>query len=366
MPDLDFPSHFCSFGLRPDKLDQMVCRGRCQRAVALAVCVVLSLVFASCKPRNVPEAEAKRDVAWLSENGTTEAVAALGRLADNDPAARTALETRAARDVNVYIAAWTAVTRGSQWGATILRTALADPERADTAASAMARRDPALASFVPDLEGAVSRLAAGKRGSVVAGVLASAGPSAHTAVERLLVDPKTRNAMCDGIGLPDASGDAKSLVLSVKPEARDSPSCVANVVAMAGNEDSVLAWLATKAEPGLVSVVAKSALTCTRLGSIWQRALVERPTADHAALSVPLKLSTNRCGKELDPILADLLGKAPGSRACIIQSLEPFSADLADLPQTCKALKGGWLRGEPARLRERANDAVTHGCLFRR
>lgn len=329
---------------------------------ALALLALVGLL--GCKPKTVGDAEANKDVAWLAAETSPEAVAALGRLADTSPSALTVIEKRTATDVNAYIAAWEAVTRGAPWGAAVLRSALADPTRADVAATALPRRDPRLIPFVPDLEGAVVRLSAGRRGSVIAGVLASIGPAAHTQVERRLVDPKTRGAMCDGIGLPEASGDAKSLVLAVPPEARDHTACVDLVLTMAGTENVVLDWLAQTAEPGLMSATAKGRLACPRLGAIWAKALVDRAPETHAALTVPLRLSLQRCAVELDPIIADLLTKAPRSRDVIMQSIDAYATEMSDLKLTCAALHAGWVRAESPRVRQRAIDALAHGCKF--
>lgn len=333
---------------------------------AFVVAAALALSLLGCKPKSVPEAEAKRDITWLEGESSPEATAALSRLADKEPRAVAALEKRASIDVSAYIGAWEAVTRSAPWGTAFLRSALADPTRADVAATALPRRDPRLIPFVPDLEGAVVRLSAGHRGSVVAGVLASIGPSAHKEVQRRLVDAKTRGAMCDGIGLPEASGDAKSLVLAVPPEGRDHSSCVGVVLKMAATEDVVVDWLALSAEPGLMTATAKSALPCSRVGIIWAKGLIERPVEAHAALAVPLQLSLRRCGSTLDPIIADLLGKAPKARPCIMQAIDPFSGELSDLKLTCKALRGGWVNSETGRVRERAQDALQHGCAFAR
>lgn len=334
------------------------------RKALLLVVLGASLALPACKPKTVGEAEAKRDITWLADDASPQSVAALGRLADTEPKAIAALEKRAILDVNAYIAAWEAVTRGAAWGTTFLKTALTDPTRADVAATALPRRDPRLIPFVPDLEGAVVRLSAGRRGSVVAGVLASIGPAAHTHVERRLVDPKTRGAMCDGIALPEASGDAKSLVLAVPPEARDHTSCVDFVLTMASTENVVLDWLALSAEPGLLTATAKSTLPCARLGVIWSKGLVERAPESHSALTVPLQISLRRCAAALDPIIADLLTKAPRSRSCIMQAIDPYSGELTDLRLTCRALRGGWVSGESPRIRERADDALAHGCAF--
>jgi hypothetical protein len=331
---------------------------------ARALVFLAAFGLVGCKPKSIGEAEAKRDVAWLTDEGSPQSTAALGRLADTDSRALAALEKRSSIDVNAYIAAWEAVTRGAAWGTAFLRNALSDPTRADVAATALPRRDPRLIPFVADLEGAVVRLSAGHRGSVVAGVLASIGPAAHGHVQRRLIDAKTRGAMCDGIALPEASGDAKSLVLSVPPEGRDHASCIDVVLKMAGTEDVVIDWLAMSAEPGLITATAKSALPCARLSLIWAKGLVERPPESHAALSVPLQLSLRRCASTLDPVIADLLTKAPRSRACIMHAIDPYSGELADLKQTCKALRGGWVNSEAPRVRERAQDALSHGCAF--
>lgn len=335
-----------------------------RKALFVATIAASFALAAACKPKSVGDAEATHDIAWLSQDGSAQSVAALGRLADKDPKAAAALEKRAVTDVNAYIAAWEAVTRNAPWGASFLKTALADPTRADVAATALPRRDPRLIPFVPDLEGAVVRLSAGRRGSVVAGVLASIGPAAHAHVERRLVDPKTRGAMCDGIALPEASGDAKSLILAVPPEARDHASCVDFVLTMASTENVVLDWLSLSAEPGLLTATAKSTLPCPRVALIWSKGLVERAPETHAALTVPLQISLRRCAAALDPIVADLLEKAPRARGCIMQAIEPYGGELTDLRLTCRAMRGGWVSGESLRIRERADDALAHGCKF--
>jgi len=332
----------------------------------LLLAIFATTGVASCKPRSIAEAEAKRDVGWLDSDGTPQAIAALGRLADSDAGAEAVLQRRAALDVHPYLAAWEATLRAVPWGPKLLRAGLSDPTRADAAASAMLRGNPALAQFAPDLESAVVRLSGGQRGAIIAGVLASIGPPAHAQVERRLTDPKTRGIMCDGLGLPDASGDAKSLVLSVPPEVRDHVSCVSVVLALAATEDIVVEWLASTAEPGLLSAAAKGSVPCSRLAVVWSKGLVARPVESHGALSVPLQLTIRRCALALDPVLADLLAKAPRARPCILQAIDPYSADLKDLKLSCKALEAGWVAGETRRVRERVADARAHGCAYSR
>jgi hypothetical protein len=365
MPDGPLPSHLLLL-IASSELSWALMGARARALLnASAVVVIAGIVgLSACKPKTTTDAEANHDVTWLTDEGSPQAMAALGRLADSDPRAVAALEKRSSIDVNAYIAAWEAVTRGAAWGTAFLRTALADPTRSDTAATALPRRDPRLIPFVPDLEGAVIRLSAGHRGSVVAGVLASIGPTAHEQVQRRLIDPKTRGAMCDGIALPEASGDAKSLVLSVPADARDHASCVDVVLTMAVTENVVLDWLALNAEPGLITATSKSTLPCARLGVIWAKGLVQRPPETHSALAVPLQLSLKRCATALDPIIADLLEKAPSARGCIMQAIDPYSGELTDLKLTCRTLHGGWVNAESARIRERAQDAIAHGCRY--
>ena len=80
-----------------------------------ALWFVLAASFA-CKPKTVGDAERDGDIAWLDANGSQEAVAALGRLADNNPKAVDAINARAGRDVAAYVAAWNATVRGASWG----------------------------------------------------------------------------------------------------------------------------------------------------------------------------------------------------------------------------------------------------------
>jgi hypothetical protein len=326
--------------------------------------LVVVLVTA-CGPRNASEAERKKDVKWLADNPSAESVAALGRLADTEEKARTALDVRAAKgDVNAFIAAWGAVTRNAAWGTTFLKTSLGDPTRAESCATALPRKDLRLVPFVADLENAVIRLSAGRRGSsVIASVIASLGEPAKEAVKRRLVDEKTRGAMCDGIASPESSGDAKSVLLAVPNEARNNPSCVTAVIDMAATENVVVDWLAVGAEPGLLSVAAKSALPCPRLAAIWKKALAERPIEAQAALVVPLQKSIARCTSAIDPVLGEQLQKSPRARPTIVQALDNIGNDLAAMKETCAALKSGVAKNENAITRERAEDEITRGCL---
>ncbi|HVJ94087.1 MAG TPA: hypothetical protein VM580_30065 [Labilithrix sp.] len=330
------------------------------------VALALSVLAAACSPKTAAEAETRKDVAWLAANPTGESVAALGRLADSDPRALAALEERAEKDVNVHIASWAAITRDAKWGGTLMRASLGDPMRAEMAASALPRSDRRLVPFIEDIEGALLRLSAGKRGSVLAGILASIGPEAHAAVERRLLDAKTRGAMCDGIALPEASKDARTVLLAVPADARDSPACVAAILGIAANDDVVLDWIATDAEPGMLGAAAKSPLPCPRLAPMWAKALTERPPQTHSAITVPLQWSVSRCATTIDSVLADVLAKSPRVRATILQGIDPFGTELSSLKETCSALKQGFMKGESAVVRARAAEALSHGCAFAR
>jgi hypothetical protein len=282
-------------------------------------------------------------------------------MADTNPTARNALGKRADSDVNVYLAAWAATLRNAPWGGEMLRQGLADPARAGIAASALPRRDIRVAPFVGDLEQAMVRLSSSLQGAVIGAVLASIGPGAHAAVERRLLDANTRGAMCQGLSSPDASGDAKSTLLAVPADARDNQSCVATVTTLAKTDEVVLGWLATGAEPGLLSVAAKGDLPCPRLTTVWQRALAERPRETYGALAMPLSFALKRCAHELDPVLSTLLFQAPAARACIVQAIDPVGAETTELKETCKTLPVA-TRGGDGRTRERAQDTIENAC----
>jgi hypothetical protein len=135
---------------------------------------------------------------------------------------------------------------------------------------------------------------------------------------------------------------------------------------MAATEDVVLDWVATGAEPGLLGVAASSALPCPRLAALWKKGLSERAPENHAAMTVPLTRSISRCPTAMDPVLAELLAKAPRARPAIIQAIDPYGAELSELKETCGALRQGYTRGESPLARARANEALARGCAFAR
>ncbi len=317
----------------------------------------------ACQPASVAEAERRGDVAWLDQNGTPGAVAALGRLADKSPQAVSALQARSAFDVEAYRAAWLGAVRGAPWGTAMVRAGLADPKRADVAASAMERHDAHLESFLGDLEAALVRLSATTQNVNVSVAIASAGALARAPIERRLEDPSTRAAMCRGLGSRDSDAEARSILLGAPEQARDSQACVDAVVRIAVDDDAALRWLAEQGEPGMLGAAGKDdTFPCARLHEAWTRALASRPKEAYAAMTVPLGYAVKRCPAEMDGVLADSIVHLPMTRVVVIDALDPFDHYGRSLHATCAALPlvaGG---SDAARIKERATDALYHGC----
>jgi hypothetical protein len=317
----------------------------------------------ACRPKTVGEAETRGDVAWLEQNGSPEAVAALGRLADTDPKALAALQARTPFEVQPFRAAWAAVVRGAPWGGAMLRGGLGDPRRADAAASAMQRHEAHLGAFLTDLEAALVRLSGSPENANVAGTLASMGPYARASIERRLIDPSTRGAMCRGIASGGADADARATLTDVPEAARDDASCVDAVVRVASDDDRVLTWMAERGEPGILGWAGKSdALPCAQLHVAWARALASRPPTSYKALTVPLAYATKRCPGEMDGVLADAIIRLPPARETVVRAIDPFETYGDALRATCAALPTLAGSRESALVRERASDALGHAC----
>ena len=301
---------------------------------------------------------------WLDENGSPDAIAALGRMADTDTRAMSALVARSSFDAGAFGAAWAAVVRRIPWGTVVLKDGLADPKRADLAASAMQKGDPRLVAFLADLEGALIRLSASPQNLNVATALASIGPPAHESLIRRLVDASTRNAMCRGIASPAADADARKALLAVPEGARDAPSCVDAVVHVAAEDESVLTWLAVQGEPGLLGAAGGSpALSCARLHVAWTKALAARPAEAYPALTVPLGYAVKRCSAEMDGVLADAIVRLPNTRSVVVEAVDPFATYGGALQATCAVLPSVASSGhDSAIVRERASDALLHAC----
>ena len=319
--------------------------------------------MASCRPSTIAEAERGGDVAWLDANGTPDAVAALGRVADSKPAAISALAARSKFDVQAFKAAWAAGLRGASWGPKMLRDGLVDPARADLAASAMEKRDRHLLAYVPDLEAALQRLSASLQNFNVASALASAGPPAHDAVVRRLADASTRGSMCRGIASKDAAPDARRALLDAPASSRDADACVDGVVHLASEDERTLDWLADLGEPGLLVAASKSeALACPRVHGLWARVLSNRHPEVYSALTVPLSYAIKRCTAAMDGVLADAIVRLPLTHAVVVSAIDPFTGYGAGLRATCAALPAVAGGKDPAIVRERASDTLAYAC----
>jgi hypothetical protein len=316
----------------------------------------------ACRPSTVAEAEARGDVEWLQQNETSDAVAALGRLADKKQGAVDALTLRSSYDVQAFRAAWSGLLRNAPWATTMIKAGLADPKRADRAASAMTKHDAHLLPLLPDLEDALVRLSASAQNVNVSSTLASIGPPARAAVERRLVDASTRGPMCIGIASAAADGDARKALIDVPETARDAPACVDAAVHVAADDEGALTWLAERAEPGILGAAGKSlTFDCARLHVAWVKALAARPIATYPALTVPLGYAITRCAAQMDGVLADAIVHAPrATHTLVVTAIDPFTSYGGELRATCAALPqiaGG--QDTPV-VRERATDALMH------
>jgi hypothetical protein len=335
-----------------------------RRMVSFAASTVLVMLAAGCRPSTIDEAERRGDVAWLDQNGTPDAVAAMGRLADKNPAAVSALETRSVFDRQAFRAAWDAFVRGAPWGTAMLHEGLGDAGRADLAASAVSRHDERLAAFTGDLEQALVRLSATPQNLNVSSALAAVGAPAHDAIVRRLEDASTRGGMCRGLASKDAGADARKTLVEAPEAARDSPDCVDAVVAIAADDDATLGWLAVKGEPGLLGAASKEErIPCARLHVAWAKALTTRPVEVYPALTVPLAYAVKRCTPEMDGVLADAIAHLPATHAFVVAAIDPFTTYGTALRATCAALPLVAAGGkDSAVVRERANDAINHAC----
>ncbi|MEO6575289.1 MAG: hypothetical protein ABIP89_15695, partial [Polyangiaceae bacterium] len=109
--------------------------------------------------------------------------------------------------------------------------------------------------------------------------------------------------------------------------------------------------------------VGKSAsMPCPRLKILWQQAIASRQPSTYSALAVPLGHAVTRCATALDPLLADTIQKNPTAHALVVGGIDPYGAEMGDLKATCASLPIV-LRGKaPGRTKDRAADAIAHGC----
>jgi len=207
--------------------------------------------------------------------------------------------------------------------------------------------------------------AARTRRRLIAAVLASVGPDADAALTRRLADSSTRGPVCRGIGSPDASTSARRVLMKVPVASRDDESCVEATLIAAARDDTALDWLASNAEPGLLSAAgSREAFPCARLSVVWAKAFVSRVAEPGTGLTVPLHNAIARCGRALDPVLAPALSGELPAYELIIAGLDPFGTEVQDLPQTCAALQPMFAAKGSLFTRERARATALHGCVF--
>jgi hypothetical protein len=330
---------------------------------------LLCCVLLACTPSSVTDAEKKGNVTWLQKDGSESAVAALGRLADEDKSAQAALESIAksteggktlpggAAALDVYLAVWAGVERNEAWALGMMKKALGDPSRMDDAASAMKRGSAQIDAFVPDLDRALQNGC----GHCAAPLASASGAAAKSAVDERLRDARTRDSMCAGLGSDKSSKDARTVFVSAAVSSRDAPSCANAAARMAARDDDVLSWVAKTAEPGLLRAAGESsAMPCDRLGRLWTQALAARDHASYGALGIPLGAAVKRCPKDLDPTLAGALGSDAESQTLAVMGVDPSDATRAKLPLVCAAVARVGRGAAPPPTKARAADIAAH------
>lgn len=296
-----------------------------------------------CTPSSVADAEKKKSVAWLANNGSPEAIAALGRVADDDKAAAAALDALSqatvgknhtdggASALDVYIAVWAGVERNAAWALTMTKSALGDALRMNDMASAMKRGSPQLGAFVPDLDGA---LAKGGDAACASALASADGAVATSAIEKRLTDSATRDAMCEGVGSSDSSKAARDVFMRVPESSRNAIGCTGAAARLAARDDVALAWLAKTAEPGLMRSVAQI-VPCDRLARLWTTVFTSREHATFGALTRSLEDSIKQCPKDLDAPLSAALGADSESQTLVVMAVDPRDSSVRDLKSTC-------------------------------
>ncbi len=330
----------------------------------------LVFVVVGCTPADAGEAEKKHDVKWLEQHPSSEAVGALGRLADQDKAAQDALEAMAnvaqaggtlaggASALDVYLAAWAAVERSEAWGTAMIKRALADKGRMNDAASAIKRGSPKLEPVVGDLDGALRSGCDVGCGSALA---SAKGEDVMKLITSRLADDRTREAMCDGLGSLDSSKEARGVFMRVPDSSRNAPACPGAAARMAAHDDDVLAWLGKTAEPGLLRAAgAADALPCDRTVQLWSMALSSRAHNVYGALAIPLGASVKRCAKALDGMLSGALVGDVDSQTLAVAALDPYDASILNLVASCTALPNVQRGAANAQTKARAADVLTH------
>jgi hypothetical protein len=138
---------------------------------------------------------------------------------------------------------------------------------------------------------------------------------------------------------------------------------VGTVITLAQTDDTTLRWLSQVAEPGLLTAASReTTMDCPRLHRMWVDAIAARDASAAAALTVPLSLAVKRCPKQMDGVMADAIKSRPDELAATVGALDPYSADIAALKATCAALNSVQKAATTPIVKERARDALAHGC----
>ena len=289
----------------------------------LAFVGAASFLLLACAPASVAEAEARRDIAWLTAHESRESFEALGRLADHDARAASILAQRTgSRDV--YHAAWQGHLRNATWGDNVLRTALSSPPE-----------NPHLDPFVLDIERSVA-FAKGDDATAAAAILASIGPDAHNEILRLVDNPATREAACQGLRADTTSEDSRLVLTQAKSDARTHPACKKTILAHAVLESKVVVWLGTTGENELVASAA-NALECPKVALLWE-SVFSSTREGLTELQPALTASTMRCPETLDPLLSRTLPSTPRMRTMILRSLDSETTHAEQFGATCRQL----------------------------
>jgi hypothetical protein len=168
--------------------------------------------------------------------------------------------------------------------------------------------------------------------------------------------------MCAGIASPDSSPDARAVLTSVPTEARDHQTCLDAIAQIAAEDDTILPWLGTKAEPGVLGALSKNPIMpCTRIHLVWARAVAERPQAEHHGLVVAMGTAIKRCPKTMDGVVANALSKGV-ALGLVVEALDPYAGETTELTAMCTSLKTAPLAGSSALVREHASDVNMHAC----
>lgn len=296
--------------------------------------LVFLMLLVACAPASVAEAEARKDVSWLASHQSRESYEALGRLADHDPHAAAVLSQKTGvRDV--YHSAWLGHLRSAAWGDNVLRTALSSPAEMPLAVAELPPGNPHLDPFALDLERSVA-LGRGESAIAAATLLASMGQDAHPELLRLVDNPATRDAACEGLRAPTTSEESRLVLTTVASDARVSPACKRTLLAHAVVDAKVIAWLGASGESELVASAARD-FECTKVAQVWE-SVFSSPRTELSSLEPALTASTTRCAETLDPLLSRTLPATPRMRAMILRALDTEETHAEQLGATCKQL----------------------------